>query len=289
MRRRIRSRFVLLLPALAAFVLLAAACEDDNDVDPIDDTETPTAVTTPTPDPVDDTDVDDTDPAEPAEPTEVRADVEEIDGSGVTGEVIIRSADDANGTGLDDANGLDDDANGLGDDTGLDDDANGLNDDANGLDDDANGLGAQTGQTEVEVNLSGLDEEADYSHAIFRGSCQDVENGLDDANGFADDNGLDDGNGLDDDNGLNGMNDDEHMLDPFTVDEDGNVDFTSTIDADFQELSTGHYYAVFEGMDAQTGTAVACADLEEDDDNGLFDDGEDDDLMDDDNEDDDTF
>jgi hypothetical protein len=272
--RRIRSRFALLVPALAAVLLFAAACEDD-DIDIFDDEPTP-AATTPTPAPADDTaddfatDDDDAAPAEPAEPTEIRADVEEIDGSGVSGEVIVRSGN-GTATGLDDANGLDDD------DAGLNDD-----DDANGTDDGLNGTTGVNGQTEVEVNLSGLDEEANYTHGIFRGSCQDVENGM---------NGLTD----DDDNGLNGMNDDEYMLDPIMVDEDGNVEMTATIDADFQQIQFGHYYAVFEngatGLDngGQTGTAVACADLEDEDDNGLFNGDDDDNGLTDDEDADDGF
>lgn len=253
MRSRINRRLVLLVPVLAAFVLLAAACEEDNGIDVLDDNDTPTP-TTPTPAPVDDMDDDAADPAEPAAPSEIRADINEIDGSGISGEVIVRSL---NGTAGPD-NG-----------TGFADDDDGLTDD-----DDMNGLG-QTGQTEVEVDLSGLDAAGTYSHGIFRGSCQDIENGM---TGFNDD-----ANGLDDDDGLNGMNGDEYLLDPIMVDEDGNATLTSTIDADFAELSFGHYYAVFDGADADTGTAVACADIEENDDDGLFDDGDDDFMDDDDN------
>lgn len=96
---RLRSRAGLVLVGLFGMMLLVAACgDDDNDNDLFDDvfnddTPTPTA-TAPVDDDDDDNGLAPADTPEPADPEptqEARADIEEVDGSGVSGEVHVRS------------------------------------------------------------------------------------------------------------------------------------------------------------------------------------------------------
>lgn len=191
----LRSRGGFMLPAFATLVLVVAACEaDDNDVidDPLDEM-TPVSET-PTPAPVDVDDEDDVQPVgtpEPAEPEpahEVRVNVDDIEGSGVSGELHLVAFND---------------------------------------------------QSEVTVELSGLDPAESYTAQIRSGSCGDEDAGL------------------------------AFPLGAVEV----NVDASTTVRADlavgFGLLRHNHFTVELEPADEDaTPILVACADLDQDEPTG---------------------